>query len=132
VLMLDIDYFKQVNDRYGHACGDEVLREVAQRCRKNTREVDVLGRYGGEEFVIVLANVSYSPAHLVAERLRAYVTATPVKTTSGSIPVTISIGLALLDEATTTLEALVQRADGALYNAKRNGRNRVEVDGIEL
>jgi diguanylate cyclase (GGDEF)-like protein len=130
--MLDIDYFKQVNDRYGHACGDEVLREVAQRCRKNTREVDVLGRYGGEEFVIVLANVSTSPAHMVAERLRAYVCATPVETTNGPIPVTISIGVALLDEATTTLEALVQRADGALYNAKRNGRNRVEIDGIQL
>lgn len=131
ILMLDIDYFKQVNDRYGHACGDEVLREVAQRCRKNTREVDVLGRYGGEEFVIVLANVSYEPARIVAERLRAYIAATPVGTANGPIPVTISIGVALLDDA-TTLEALVQRADGALYNAKRNGRNRVEVDGVEL
>lgn len=131
VLMLDIDYFKQVNDRHGHACGDQVLQEVAQRCRENTREVDVLGRYGGEEFVIVLSNVSYGPARMVAERLRAYVAATPVETTTGPIPVTISIGIALLDDVTATLEALVQRADGALYNAKRNGRNRVEVDEVE-
>ncbi len=128
VLMLDIDYFKKINDTYGHSCGDQVLRVVAQRCRENLRDTDIVGRYGGEEFAILLPGTNTTMAFAIAERLRTDVAATPFQTEQGRIAVTVSIGIATAnsDDADLDLEKLLDQADTALYKAKRCGRNRVE------
>jgi diguanylate cyclase (GGDEF)-like protein/PAS domain S-box-containing protein len=126
VAMLDADHFKRINDTYGHQVGDEVLRTVSQRCQKTLRASDVLGRYGGEEFVVVFPETALDEARMVAERLRAAVAGAPVTVGEQALLVTISIGLAGLsrgqDHAT-----LLARADSALYAAKQSGRNRVQV-----
>ncbi|WP_307834548.1 diguanylate cyclase [Paractinoplanes lichenicola] len=125
-VMLDIDKFKGINDTYGHGVGDEVIREVATRIRTSIRQSDVLGRYGGEEFAVVLpdhAADDAAPADL-AERMRVAVAETPVPTRAGPIPVTISVGVAPL-AAGDSLDQVLARADHALYRAKETGRNRV-------
>jgi two-component system, cell cycle response regulator len=129
VIMADLDHFKRINDSYGHPIGDAVLREVAHRLLASVRNYDYVGRYGGEEFLIVLT--ACAPADLVAtaERMRAFVSEKPVDTDVGPIPVTISIGLAAQHLSGLELakgEELVRTADSALYTAKANGRNRVE------
>jgi two-component system, cell cycle response regulator len=129
VMMVDVDHFKRINDSYGHQTGDAVLREVTHRLLESVRNYDYIGRYGGEEFLIVLT--ACAPADLVAtsERMRACVSGTPVDTEAGSIPVTISIGLATQHAGGSEDamgEELVRAADSALYAAKANGRNRVE------
>jgi diguanylate cyclase (GGDEF)-like protein/PAS domain S-box-containing protein len=128
-LMLDIDHFKRVNDHYGHATGDQALRGLTERCRTALRAVDVIGRYGGEEFVILLPDTNLESARLVAERLRQSITKEPFATDSGPLRITISIGVA---EASVrdTLGTLVERADAALYEAKRAGRNCVRVSKL--
>lgn len=122
-IMLDIDHFKVVNDTYGHATGDAVLREVAERLRSLTRDSDIIGRYGGEEFALVVADAD---APRFAERLRAAVAAEPVSTDTASVPVTISVGVSYR-RAGEDLDALFVRADGALYQSKAGGRNRVTL-----
>jgi diguanylate cyclase (GGDEF)-like protein len=122
-LMLDIDHFKTINDTYGHAIGDVILRTVARRCRQNIRDVDILGRYGGEEFAILLPETDLPAARQTAERLRQSVAETPVPTERGDIAVTISLGVARATESTSDVAALLDRADAALYAAKRAGRN---------
>ena len=124
VIMLDLDYFKGVNDRYGHLVGDQVLRAVAERCKSNIREVDILGRFGGEEFVIVLPEAAPSDAMLICERLRRHVAIRPISTTAGALKITISLGVANLSTETPTFLKLIECADIALYEAKRRGRNR--------
>ncbi len=124
VLMLDLDRFKQVNDTYGHQTGDEVLRELAQRLAAEIRSTDILGRYGGEEFALALPDSDAEAAAQAAERLRAAVDGAPFLTRSGALPITISIGLADLHPDDADLDALLARADQALYRAKRSGRNR--------
>jgi len=126
-IMLDIDHFKRINDTYGHGVGDEVLRTVARRCRASVRDVDVLGRYGGEEFAVVLPEIDRELGAIVAERLRTAIGGSPVATSAGPVQVTVSAGVAELDEDTEDLGALVAAADDALYVAKRSGRDRVEV-----
>ncbi|PKL94945.1 MAG: hypothetical protein CVV18_07325 [Gammaproteobacteria bacterium HGW-Gammaproteobacteria-8] len=129
VLMLDIDHFKQVNDQHGHASGDAVLRAIAQCCREQLREGDVIGRMGGEEFMILLPAADHSTTAAVAERLRTAIAARHVHGEADvDIRVTVSIGIARAMDG-ETLESLMQRADQALYSAKRGGRNRVCVDG---
>ena len=125
-VMLDIDKFKSINDTYGHGVGDEVIREVAARVRASIRQSDVLGRYGGEEFAVVLPDHEGAAPEL-AERMRSAVADTPVPTPAGPVPVTISVGLARLDPAASddTLDQVLARADHALYRAKEAGRNRV-------
>ena len=121
--------FKQINDSYGHPTGDAVLREVARRLLGSVRNYDYVGRYGGEEFLIVLAECAPSDLIVTAERMRAYVSEKPVDTDSGPIAVTISIGVAAqrgLGPKLRREEELVSAADTALYCAKANGRNRVE------
>ena len=125
VIMLDIDHFKQVNDTYGHAVGDEVLYVLAQRCQDNIREIDHIGRYGGEEFSIILPETTLDEALTFAERIRAYIQNTLVPTTHGDLSITISLGVAELPSDITNLAALLDLADTALYAAKQAGRNSV-------
>ena len=122
--MLDIDKFKNINDTYGHGVGDEVIRTVAARLRSAVRNSDVLGRYGGEEFAVVLPDHE-GDAPALAERMRAAVAATPIPTPAGPIPVTISVGLTALATGDASLDQLLARADHALYQAKEAGRNQV-------
>jgi two-component system, cell cycle response regulator len=126
-LIMDIDYFKSVNDTYGHDTGDEVLREFANRISANIRGMDLACRFGGEEFVVVMPDTDISFAYTVAERLRKNVEAKPFVVTQapGEIRITISIGMASTTGAGDKAEDLLHRADQALYRAKREGRNRV-------
>jgi diguanylate cyclase (GGDEF)-like protein len=125
-IMIDVDYFKRINDAYGHPVGDEVIRVLAHRLRATLRDGDVLGRYGGEEFALLTPETGPA-AEQLAERLRQVVSAEPVPTPVGPLPVTISLGVAYLREADVDLDQLVARADAALYEAKQNGRNRIAV-----
>lgn len=127
VMMLDIDHFKQVNDRYSHAAGDQVLRLIAQRCLKALRAVDLVGRYGGEEFIILLPETNLEAARFIGERLRRSIMDSAFQTDAGEIYITSSIGIAASAKK-ETLDQLVQRADAALYKAKNAGRNRVISD----
>ncbi|GIE97140.1 diguanylate cyclase [Paractinoplanes rishiriensis] len=125
-VMLDIDKFKSINDTYGHGVGDEVIRTVAARVRASIRHSDVLGRYGGEEFALVLPDHEGGAAEL-AERMRRAVADEPVATSAGPLPVTVSVGLTHLDPSDDALDQLLARADHGLYRAKESGRNRVVV-----
>ncbi len=128
-LMLDVDHFKDVNDRYGHHVGDQVLRVLAERCASALRSIDVLGRYGGEEFAILLPGATReSAATILAERIRQRVADDPVPTDAGPVKVTVSVGVAAMDESTRHPDDLFKRADAALYEAKQAGRNRVVED----
>jgi diguanylate cyclase (GGDEF)-like protein len=122
-VMIDIDHFKQINDGYGHQVGDQVLAAVAGRLRQTLRDTDRLGRYGGEEFAILLPE----PVRPLAERLRLAVADTPVATDSGPVPVTISVGACVFNTGQLTLTEALSRADAALYRAKDGGRNRVVI-----
>jgi len=126
-MMLDLDHFKQVNDSHGHAAGDAVIREVSARIAGRLREQDLFGRYGGEEFSILLIEVGARRAALVANRLCRAIAETPVDTDAGPLDVTISIGISELAGTDTSLAQVLARADAALYDAKVGGRNRVEI-----
>ena len=132
VLMLDLDHFKQINDSYGHPAGDEVLRFVGQMLKESCRVYDVPGRYGGEEFCIVLPETKVDGGTTtVAERIRSRLATTPLSLGENSITVTASIGIAGVDSVTEdgvlSASTLIDRADRALYAAKHHGRNRVEL-----
>jgi len=130
VMVLDIDYFKSINDNHGHDAGDDVLREFALRIRKSIRNIDLACRYGGEEFVIVMPETDMAVATMVAERLRRRIASEPFSVQQGNsnLDVTISIGLATLAEPGDNAATILKRADQALYRAKRDGRNRVVPD----
>ncbi|MGE5416054.1 MAG: diguanylate cyclase [Acidobacteriota bacterium] len=124
LIMLDIDFFKRVNDTYGHTCGDDVLRNVADCVQANIRTVDIHGRYGGEEFVVLLPFTTAEQACILAGRLRARVAEIATLSEQDTINVTISLGVAgYHHDGTDSLEELLKRADEALYSAKSNGRN---------
>lgn len=125
IIMVDIDHFKQVNDQYGHLVGDQVLRIVANRCQENVRESDVVGRYGGEEFIILLPETGPDGAGLSAERLRVSVAEGQILARGQSVQVTVSVGVASLDADCTDLDHLISMADESLYLAKARGRNAV-------
>ena len=129
VLVMDIDYFKSINDTYGHDAGDDVLREFAIRIRKSIRGIDLACRYGGEEFVVVMPETDLGVATMVAERLRRRIASEtfPIQQGARGIEVTISIGIAALG-CDDTPASVIKRADQALYRAKRDGRNRVVPD----
>ncbi|WP_407050723.1 PleD family two-component system response regulator [Methyloraptor flagellatus] len=126
-LIVDIDFFKSINDTWGHDAGDEVLREFSERLRASVRGIDLVCRYGGEEFVVVMPDTDMALAYMVAERLRKGVADKPFTIARGTneIEVTISVGLGTLEAATDTGDDILKRADLALYRAKRSGRNRV-------
>ena len=126
IAMADLDHFKQVNDSLGHLVGDRVLKEVAQRLSKSVREQDLIGRYGGEEFLLIFPETALAVAQQVAERIREHVASTPIHLPEHTIPITISIGLTRYEPG-DTLESLLQRADRAMYAAKQAGRNCVTV-----
>lgn len=130
VLMFDIDYFKKINDRFGHPVGDKVLREVAHRSQAQLREGDVLARYGGEEFIVLLRQANQASSRAVAERLRLAMQSQPVRVGEKVIQIHISVGLALRRNKKEMLASTIERADKNLYLAKREGRNRV-VDTID-
>ena len=130
LLVLDIDYFKAINDNYGHDCGDDVLREFAIRVRKSIRGIDLACRMGGEEFVVVMPETDMAVAATVAERLRRRIAheAFPIEHAKKKIDVTISIGIAAMESSHDNSAQILKRADQALYRAKRDGRNRVVAD----
>jgi len=126
-MMLDLDHFKQINDNYGHQSGDHILLEFAKRCKDSVREMDLVGRYGGEEIIILLPETDLITALQIAERTCASIADTPMKVGQQEINVTASIGVAAKDENTLQLETLIARADQAMYIAKHKGRNFVAV-----
>ncbi len=125
-IMMDIDHFKDVNDVHGHAAGDLVLQNVAEMCRKTFRKVDTVGRYGGEEFLIILPETNASQSVIAAERLRSRIAQADVEAQEAHIQITVSMGVASLDTA-DSLECLVEQADKAMYAAKQAGRNQTKI-----
>jgi diguanylate cyclase (GGDEF)-like protein len=125
LLMLDVDHFKRVNDQYGHLAGDMVLREVGRIVAGQIREIDIAGRYGGEEFCAILPDTDKPGAMLAAERIRAAVNDGKIKAYDASLHVSMSIGVATFPDDAQHLDELLDKADWALYRAKKQGRNRV-------
>lgn len=129
VLMIDADHFKSVNDRFGHAGGDRALQHLAAVMAAQVRDIDRLGRYGGEEFIVLMPATLREEAEAAAQRLRERAAAVPMHLNADPLRLTVSVGLAAWQGEGDTVEALLRRADEALYRAKRNGRNRVEAAG---
>ena len=126
LIMFDLDHFKHVNDTYGHASGDAVLRAFADTCLAIVRPSDLLGRYGGEEFVVILPRATIEAAYVIADRIRNAFALARIATPGGEVKCTVSAGTAGAGSAAVTLEQIIQVADSCLYQAKALGRNRVE------
>jgi two-component system cell cycle response regulator len=128
LIMADIDFFKKINDSYGHLAGDVVLRSIAEKMHSMMRSYDYIGRYGGEEFLVILPDCSSEYAAAFAERIRLNISSDSIDTSEGMIPVTISLGVAANStKRKRDADSFIKAADKALYRAKENGRNRVEV-----
>ncbi len=125
VVLLDLDHFKQINDRYGHLVGDAVLRALARLLRRCRRDTDLIGRYGGEEFLMILPNTDRQGGALLCRRVRDQLQANPVRVTRDLLRITASFGVAELGAGCGTTEELLETADRNLYAAKAQGRNRV-------
>ena len=126
-VMIDVDHFKRINDQYGHAVGDIVLRQVSAICQSSLRGSDLLGRIGGEEFVLLLPDTPLSNAIFVAERMREQLEATPIEVDNLVIRITASFGVASLIDADINFNSILERADVAMYHAKHDGRNKVKA-----
>ncbi len=128
-IMLDVDHFKQFNDTFGHSAGDKILQSIATQCRRTVRTIDIIGRYGGEEFVILMPETDLPGAAMLAERLRESVEDMPVSVSNGAhaINITASLGVAEIGDSVIDLHALLGLADKAMYRAKRMGRNRCVI-----
>lgn len=125
-MMMDIDHFKQFNDNYGHDIGDEILKLTSKTFTTSVRETDIIGRYGGEEFIIIVPETDLKEVKLVAERVRANVEKQTLYTDKfGELKCTLSIGISTIIGTEENLEEMVKRADNMLYKAKESGRNRV-------
>lgn len=127
-LMADIDHFKDYNDRYGHLVGDAILREISRAIKENIRQIDLVGRYGGEEFSVILTETNKEEAELAAERIRQAIERRKVRVYDEDLQVTISIGVAIFPSDGSGAQALIEKADEALYRAKQTGRNRVCIN----
>jgi diguanylate cyclase (GGDEF)-like protein len=128
--MIDIDYFKKVNDTYGHAVGDEILKAVARLYRDSVRATDLVARYGGEEFAVMMPETALDDAITFAEKIRSMVESTAIPTGAGELRITVSIGVASVPHPDIhTAKELIVVADDALYRAKRSGRNQVQAEG---
>lgn len=128
IILADIDHFKQINDSLGHAAGDEALKEVVRRLKSNLRPYDLAGRYGGEEFLMILPTCPLAAATNRAEQLRKSAANDPVSTQVGNVPVTLSLGVTVSNwDSSPTMEELLRQADQALYRAKQMGRNCVQT-----
>jgi diguanylate cyclase (GGDEF)-like protein len=123
LMMLDIDEFKLINDTFGHRVGDQVLHDLGLRCLSHVRGVDLIGRYGGDEFIVLLVETNGTESYQIAERMRLSIANLPVETEKGPQNITVSIGIAAIWKECTDLTTLISRADSALYQAKRSGRN---------
>jgi diguanylate cyclase (GGDEF)-like protein/PAS domain S-box-containing protein len=128
LLLCDIDRFKAINDTYGHSAGDEALKIVARLLRDCVRESDVVGRYGGDEFMVLLPETGVETAREIADRIRERIEQSPVEVSEAGIAVTLSLGLSEFRGGGDTADALIKRADDAMYSSKRRGRNRVSVN----
>jgi diguanylate cyclase (GGDEF)-like protein len=131
MMIFDLDKFKDVNDSYGHLAGDEVLRAVAAKVSESIRSYDVLGRYGGEEFVIFMDGATLGAAERSAERIRKKISSKPIRYADADIRITCSIGVAETPDSSESIECLIERADAALYQAKRDGRDLVRAARTE-
>jgi len=127
IIMMDIDHFKKVNDSFGHQIGDQVLKEIADICLSILRKVDLMCRYGGEEFAVLLPETEGAEAAHAAERMCTAISSLRLKNEKGDVSVSVSIGVAELDSSRGSFEKLLAAADTALYTAKETGRNRVQV-----
>jgi diguanylate cyclase (GGDEF)-like protein len=127
LLFIDLDHFKEINDSFGHAAGDACLRKIIGPIQAELRQSDVIGRYGGEEFVVILSSADIAAAHPIAERIRNRVADVRVDGFGPEINLTCSIGVATSDTLGVWGEHLIAQADAAVYAAKRSGRNRVQV-----
>jgi diguanylate cyclase (GGDEF)-like protein len=127
LMMLDLDQFKEVNDTFGHLTGDQVLIQVATRGRDTLRNIDILGRFGGDEMVVLMPETELRTAYQVAERLRRNICDPPIRVADLSLNVSASIGIVAVDSDCPDLKALLARADQALYTAKNSGRNRTSI-----
>jgi len=132
VLLVDLDHFKSINDRFGHTVGDKVLQIFARIAQANLRQADLVGRLGGEEFVVVLADASIDNAYLVADRLRNAFAVGAAVVDDQALHATASIGVSVIVDPAQDLAKLITLADQALYLAKARGRNRVEVAPVEV
>jgi diguanylate cyclase (GGDEF)-like protein len=126
ILVFDVDHFKKVNDQFGHDTGDRVLSTIAQVIGNNVRQTDVLGRWGGEEFILICPQITLEQVKGLAEKLRLAIEEQEFNTPNGALKVTISIGAAIVDPQ-ETFEAAFKRADTALYKAKNSGRNQTQL-----
>ncbi len=122
-LMIDVDHFKSVNDQYGHLVGDQILKNIARIIKENIREIDIVGRFGGEEFCVVLPETGHEGAHFAAERIRTAIEKAEIKAYDASLHATVSIGIAVFPANGKKSEELIDKADWALYRAKKRGRN---------
>jgi len=127
IIMMDIDHFKKINDNFGHQIGDQVLKEIADICLAILRKVDVMCRYGGEEFVVLLPETEVTNAAHAAERMCTAISSLRLKSEKGDVSVSVSIGVAEMEKSRGSFEKLLAAADAALYSAKETGRNRVRV-----
>ena len=129
-LMIDVDHFKTFNDQHGHLIGEQILRELGKLVQESTREVDIALRFGGEEFCVILPDTDRTGARYAAERIRQAVESSSIKAYDAEVKITVSLGVATHPEDGTQIEELIDKADWALYRAKREGRNRICSFGI--
>ena len=129
VLFIDIDHFKSINDKFGHMVGDDILKMVAETLSHNNRPFDIVGRWGGEEFLAIIANVDLEALKEIADRYRVFIRKSKMVQSKGDIRVTVSIGATLCRQEDTT-RSLIKRADELMYHCKNSGRDCVRVDGV--